>query len=103
MLKHWTPAVAVPILSSLRRPSVGRLCRNFIIFTLGVAFATSSMPAIAQSFTTFDPPGSMTTNPTAINSAGVVTGWYIASTGNHAFVLTKGVITSFDGPGAIGT
>ena len=59
------------------------------------------MAAIDQSFTTFDPPGSLVTNPTSINSAGVVTGWYQDASGTHGFLLAKGAITTFDVTGSI--
>jgi hypothetical protein len=50
----------------------------------------------------FDPTGSVTTFPLAINKAGVVTGEYYDSKGNfHGFVrAADGTITNFDGPGA---
>jgi hypothetical protein len=56
------------------------------------------------SIVTFDPPGSVNTNPTAINQAGVITGWYVDSNlFLHGFLRAKdGSITTFDAPG-VGT
>ena len=102
MPKSWIPAVAV-FLSSLGRPSLRKLFRGLTISTLGVAFATSSMAATNQSFTTVDPPGSITTNPTSINAAGVVTGWFTDSSGTHGFLFANGAFTIFDVTGSTGT
>jgi hypothetical protein len=79
-----------------------KLFRFLAICTFGAAFAASSLPAIAQSFTTFDPDGSLYTVPISINDAGAITGFY-SGDGNlyHSFVRSKkGIITAFDVPGA---
>jgi hypothetical protein len=58
-----------------------------------------------NSFTTFDPPGSTGTNPTSINEAGAITGFYL-DTGNmyHGFLRSPdGTITTFEPPGSIQT
>jgi hypothetical protein len=53
-------------------------------------------------FTTFDPPGSIFTQPTSINPAGIITGYYFdGSDVAHGFLRAKGgAITTFDAPGA---
>ena len=56
----------------------------------------------AQTYTAFDPPNSVSTNPTGINEAGAITGFYAdANFLNHGFVRAQdGTITTFDTPGA---
>ena len=58
--------------------------------------------ANAGDLVTFDPPGSTSTIPTAINPAGTVTGSFIdAGALVHSFLRTSGgTITQFDPPGA---
>jgi hypothetical protein len=72
------------------------------ICTIGVAFATSSMPAMAQSIITFDPAGSVNTFPEQNVQEGTITGSYVdANNVNHGFLRApSGTITSFDAPGA---
>src|SRR5215469_3500046 len=56
----------------------------------------------AGTFVAFDVPGSSSTNPTAINNPGAITG-YFADAGSdiHSFLRTSdGIITPFDPPGA---
>src|SRR5439155_6137800 len=62
-------------------------------------------PIPAQPITSFDPPGSRYTQPTSINPAGEITGYYYASDNTaHGFVRhASGTITSFDAPGATST
>src|SRR6516162_6652390 len=104
MPNRWIPAAAVRFLSSLRRPSSRGRFRCLTTSTFALAFATSSVAALAQSFTTFAPPGATTTIPTGINSAGVVTGWYIDRSGTHGFLRdAAGNITPFDPAGSTGT
>ncbi len=81
------------------------LSRFFAIFTIAVAFALSSIPAFARSFTTFDPVGSIGTFPAGINSSGSITGYYYESGyREHGFVRTAaGRITTFDLPDSIDT
>lgn len=59
----------------------------------------------AQTYITFDPTNSVSTNPVAINEAGAITGFYAdANFANHGFVRTQdGTITSFDPPGSVST
>src|SRR5215475_13087497 len=72
------------------------------ICSLGLLVFLVSLSS-AQTFTTFNAPGSSTT-PTNINSGGVITGWYNDTTGTHGFLRdATGTITTFDVPGAIGT
>jgi hypothetical protein len=82
---------------------VRKLFRCLTICILGVA--TASIAAIGQSFTTFDPPGSISTTATSINSGGVITGFSIdASRIIHGFVRdATGAITTFDVPNSNGT
>ena len=57
-------------------------------------------------FTTFDPPGSQYTNPTAINSNRSITGYYDAGAAfaPHGFVRAPdGGIITFDPPGSVST
>ena len=56
----------------------------------------------AQTYTTFDPPNSTGTQPTAINPAGAITGFYVEATSpNQGFVrAADGTITTFAAPGA---
>ena len=50
-------------------------------------------------FTTFDPPGSIFTEVTAINQAGVIIGDFNNGVASHAFLRTPdGTITTFDQP-----
>src|SRR5215467_8697702 len=69
------------------------------LFALLAIAAQSSV--WGQTFTTFDPPGSIATAPGSINAAGQITGSYRDSTENtHVFVRDNdGTITSFDVPG----
>jgi hypothetical protein len=48
-----------------------------------------------------DVPGSSYSNPYAINSAGDVVGFFLDAAGSHGFVLSKGVYTTLDYPGAV--
>jgi hypothetical protein len=59
----------------------------------------------SQAFATFDPPGSVQTNPHSINSVGAITGWYWdADTVSHGFVRDpQGNIVSFDAVGSQNT
>jgi len=53
----------------------------------------------AQTIIAFDLPNSTSTQPTAINSSGQITGSYSDSIGTHAFLRqTDGTIISFDAP-----
>ena len=52
-------------------------------------------------FTQLDFPGAESTQPNAINNAGVIVGVYIInSTGPHGFMYSNGTYTNIDFPGA---
>ena len=55
--------------------------------------------------TTFDVPGSTSTNPASINPAGLIAGWYWDANGvSHGFLRkTVGAFDAFDVPGATQT
>jgi hypothetical protein len=59
----------------------------------------------AGTFTTFDPPGSASTFPRAINPAGAITGDYVdANYVFHGFLRApNGTLTTFDPPGSAST
>ena len=78
-----------------------KLARFLAICALVVALAISSIPAMAQSFTTFVVPGAAATLPLSINPAGEITGWYYDGSAFHGFVRAgSGAITKFDPPGS---
>jgi hypothetical protein len=67
--------------------------------------AVASYPSNAR-IITFDPPGSIQTEPLSINALGAITGWYLdGNDGNHGFVRAPdGTITNIDAPkGTCGT
>ena len=72
---------------------------------LFAAFAIAVPAARSQTFTTFDPPGSVVTAPGNINALGQIAGSYFDSSfGQHGFVRNPdGTITSFDLPGFVPT
>lgn len=74
----------------------------FAICALGAIFAASSIPAIAQTFKTFDVAGSNGTFPVAINTPGAITGSYsVYGSPSRSFVRSRsGVITTFNVPHA---
>src|SRR4051794_19686190 len=78
-----------------------KLVRFLAIVTLGVSFAGTSLSIGAQSFTTFDPPGSLNSEPLAISSAGAVVGLYASGAySNQGFVRApNGTFTTFNVPG----
>jgi probable HAF family extracellular repeat protein len=48
-------------------------------------------------------PGAGNSLATGVNNSGDVVGWYIGTDSNqHGFILSKGVFTTFDAPGAEG-
>lgn len=71
-----------------------------ILMLVGFAsFAKAEQPA--PSIATFDAPAAMLTYPTAINSAGQITGYFQDATSTHGFVRDrKGTVVAFDPPGS---
>ena len=82
---------------------------------LAISFQTFAQTQVITSaasakskFTTFDPPGSLATNPTSINPAGAITGSYFDASHvaqgflvGHGFLRAgDGTITTFDPPGS---
>lgn len=60
--------------------------------------------AKVATLTTFDFPGSPSTEPQAINPAGAITGSYFEAGFNHGFLRAPdGSFTSFDPPGSVFT
>ena len=78
--------------------------KNLMLNAAMTALAALAVPvqSSAQTYTTFDPPGSIATLPFAINEAGAITGFYVDMNGaQHGFLRAKdGTITTFDAPGA---
>ena len=72
---------------------------------VGLALCGMLPTAFGQTYTTFDPPGSIFTQALSINSLGDVTGTYEDSSGLfHGFLRTaNGTITTFDPPGSTTT
>jgi hypothetical protein len=65
------------------------------------ALAIAVPSAWGQTFTTFDPPGSLGTAPSSINPAGEIVGSYHDTTTYHGFLrATDGTITILDAPEA---
>ena len=63
------------------------------------------LPASAQTYAIFDPPGAVVTGPQDINPAGTIAGTFSDSSGAfHGFLrLPDGTITTFDVAGAVST
>src|ERR1700687_3774543 len=82
--------------SDLIGRSMVRLLTGCLLFGL-------ASTAWSATFVTFDVPGNLPTEPSAINASGDVTGQYVDAGGNgHGFLRTSnGAITTFDAPGAI--
>jgi hypothetical protein len=77
-----------------------KILRNIFI-SVGVLFASAQLLP-AGSFTTFDPPGSTFTSPSAITPSGVIIGSYLDASGvTHGFLRTpSGSFTTIDVPGS---
>jgi hypothetical protein len=77
-----------------------KILRNIFI-SAGVLFALAR-PLAADTFITFDPPGSTSTFTLGINPARVIAGDYLDSNNVfHGYVRdANGIITTFDGPGS---
>lgn len=74
----------------------------FVLIILVMFFPAVAL-ANADTFITFDPPGSTGTFPSGINPAGAITGTYFDASGGHGFLRTPhGTFTKFDVPGAAG-
>ena len=94
-----TPSVG---LSGNQKEQRKLTCRRALAAWLtlwGLALAGAAQCA-AQSFISFDPPGSTDTEPLSINPSGAITGTYFAAGTYHGFLRAEdGTITSFDSPG----
>src|ERR1700722_10193373 len=75
------------------------LCGAAIVL---VSAATAGSASAKESFTIFDPTGSISTYAVSVNGSGTVAGYYEDSSGvMHAFLRTSdGAITAFDPEGA---
>jgi hypothetical protein len=79
-------------------------CSAIALATLWVAPAATEERRSIESLVTLDPPGSVDSRPVGINDSGDITGLYFTADGKgHGFLLTRGVYTSIDIPGAIRT
>ena len=79
-------------------------CSAIALATLWVAPAATKERRSIESLVTLDPPGSVDSRPIGINDSGDITGLYFTADGRgHGFLLTRGVYTSIDVPGAIRT
>src|SRR5947208_6526503 len=77
--------------------------RTIRMLTLG-ALLSVSLAALADTYTTIDFPGAVATDPSGINSSGVIVGAYTDTTGAaHGFQLYSGTLTVIDYPGATQT
>jgi uncharacterized membrane protein len=86
--------------------NVPRIFRGMLgLSILALSFMLTPPEILAQTFTTIDVPGAVFTQPTGINSAGRIVGFYIDGTtfASHGFLLEQGTYTSIDVPGAIAT
>ena len=80
------------------------IARSLMVSLLaGCLLSGLAASAWSATFVTFDVPGNLPTEPSAINANGDVTGQYVDAGGNgHGFLRTSnGTITTFDAPGAI--
>lgn len=74
-----------------------RIRDSALAILAGILLSIQSQWARAK-IISFDPPGSVRTNPTSINAEGEITGWYLDSNEtDHGFVRAgDGTITTFD-------
>ena len=79
--------------------------KNKVIQTIALAALMSVAPAVlADTYTTIDFPGAITTDLAGINASGVMVGSYTDSIGaSHGFQVDGDTFTAFDYPGAIST
>jgi probable HAF family extracellular repeat protein len=76
------------------------LMRGFIL-SLALCITPLSTTAQTYSFSSFDVPGAFRTDPNGINNAGQIVGSYGDTSGNtHGFLMSGGVYTTIDHPGA---
>jgi len=92
----------------MRKTTIGLVGAAFVALCAAASpwLATRSVHASGfnESLTTLDPPGSIDTRPFGISSTGDIVGLYFtADQRGHGFLLTRGVYTSIDVPGAIRT
>ena len=75
---------------------------SLLAFAVSLAASGFVLSANARTITTFDVPGSILTQPSSINSGGVITGVYLdPSNLSHGFLRSAtGAITTFEAPGA---
>lgn len=69
--------------------------------TAALSKQVRKLPATGT-FTTIDFPGSTSTFGGYINAEGGIVGAYTAAGVTHSFLLSNGIFTSFDPPGAVG-
>ena len=75
-----------------------------ICATFWTVLAAGVSVAVAQNFKSFDVPGAVNTQATAINSSGEIVGRYYKADGSqHGFLFTHGLFASINFPGAIWT
>ena len=99
MAIHYLPHL--PFVQGVQRGILSAAC------LLMICNLALSLPASGQKtvYTTFDPPGSITTIPTSINGAGEIAGYYFSADNNyHGFLRTRnGAFQTFNFPGATET
>lgn len=84
----------------MQATSLMRVAMLTFVVVLTIAIQPSAQ---SQTYTTFDPAGSISTSPADINPAGAITGTYQdANSAYHGFLrAADGTITTFDAPGAL--
>ena len=76
--------------------------RPRLLLSLAAAFSCISL-ADSYIVITLDFPGSTSTTPRGINSAGQIVGTYEGATGTHGFLYSGGSFSTIDVPGAAAT
>ena len=94
------PLLAAPILPMTRQHA--RLALSVLaLCTLGLNLSASGQKS---AFTTFDPPGSVSTSANSINRSGAIAGFYSDGNTYHGFLRSRyGKFTTFDPPGSTDT
>ena len=80
------------------------ICTRVVVTTFVAVLTIAIQPsAQSQTYTTFDPSGSIRTSPADINPAGAITGTYQdTNSALHGFLrAADGTITTIDAPGAL--